>query len=99
MKSCLLLTLCLASACSASPQYEPIPATSFHNYGAEPLRHTLYLGSDKQFHYFVWENGKAGGHWKVNKSEMPFAHEWLVGNGEVPLTKDSEGHWQPYSQH
>jgi|SRR5690349_7026556 len=91
-----LLSAALIGGCASTPAYEHIPAGSFVDYGASPLRHTVYLGSDEAFHYFAWENGKSSGNWKVSKSEMPFTSEWPMGQRTATMTKDSSGHWQPY---
>ena len=95
-----LLLVCalvaLAVGCSSS-RPNKIHAAEFRNYGATSLSHTVYLGSDQQFHYFSWSSGKSGGKWKILKSELPFAAEWPVAQGRTAfLMQNEKEQWQPY---
>lgn len=96
MKRLFFTALLLTASCASSAVYDQIPVASFRNFGGTPLNHTVYVGSDALFHYFVWENGKSSGRWKVPKGEMPFKTEWSVGTRDALLTKDASGKWQPY---
>ena len=64
-------------------------------YGTDPLSHTVYTGSDSSFHYFVWQNGKSGGRWKVPKATLNWKREVPKGEGRQFVIKDAEGNLQP----
>jgi len=65
-------------------------------YGDTPLEHTIYLGSDSNFHYFAWTRGKASGRWRILKASMPFACEFPFEEREAILVLDDSGLPQPY---
>lgn len=97
MRLFLVCALVALVAGCASSRPNQIHATEFKNYGSTPLSHTVYLGSDQQFHYFAWSSGKSGGKWKVLKSELPFTAGWPVAQERTAfLMKNQQGEWQPY---
>jgi hypothetical protein len=91
----LTLFLCAFLLCSGC-RAELISAWQFVNYGDTPLSHTIYLGSDDSYHYFVWSQGKAGGRWRVLKEDVIVANEFEVGDREAFLVKGRDGHWCAY---
>jgi len=91
-----LVTVCLLTTACYSDRVAQIHASEFVNYGEDPLSHTVYEGSDAQYHYFGWSHGKSGGRWKIPKSEMPFEHEFPVGSRHAFVERDALGHWQPH---
>jgi hypothetical protein len=91
-----LAVAALALSCSGDAPVQ-IAAAEFKNYGDSPLEHTLYIGSDEEFHYFVWSSGKSSGHWKIEKSEMPFHQDFPLGTREAFLVTAPDGTVQPYS--
>lgn len=96
MKAALvgIVALCISGCASRQPQ--EIAIASFVNYGDFPAQNTRYIGSDSEFHYFMWANLPRDGKWKVRKSTMPFRDEWPVdGHKWAFMTKDAEGNWQP----
>lgn len=89
-----IVALCILGCASQQPH--EIDVASFSDYGDFPAQHTRYIGSDSEFHYFIWANFPRDGQWKVRKSTMPFRTEWEVGrNRWTFMTKDAEGNWQP----
>jgi hypothetical protein len=89
-----IVALSILGCASRRPQ--EIDVASFANYGDFPARHTRYIGSDTEYHYFIWANAPRSGQWKVRKSTMPFRAEWPVGGyRRAFMTKDAEGNWQP----
>lgn len=90
----LLLVVALG-ACSSDEAVE-LPASRFINYGAAPLSHTLYMGSDATFHYFAWESGSSSGGWKIRKTDMPFCAEVPSTRTGLAIVKNQSGAWQPY---
>jgi hypothetical protein len=80
----------------ASNRVAQIDAAAFRNYGASPLQHTMYMGSDAEFHYFAWSDSLRSGRWRVRKVAMPFRTEWAVElqRGSF-LVQDQDGQWQP----
>ena len=93
--SLVLCAVILGAGCAESG-YEKISASDFVNYGDTPLSHTVYVGSDTEYHYFVWSSGKAGGKWQVEKSQMPFRAEMPLGEVEAFLIEDDNGRLQPF---
>ncbi len=86
----------LCSSCTGfSDRVVRIHASEFVMYGYDPLSHTVYTGSDAEYHYFAWSKGKAGGRWRILKSEMSFDREFPVGPHKSFLHRDAQGHWQP----
>jgi len=97
MRLLLVCALAMVFAGCASNRPNYIHAAEFKNYGSTPLSHTVYLGSDQQFHYFAWSSGKSGGKWKAKKSELSFATEWPLAEGRTAfLMQNQQGQWQPY---
>jgi hypothetical protein len=76
--------------------YRKINKSEFIDYGDTPSCHTIYVGSDDSYHYFVWSSGKIGGRWKVSKADMPFRQEYRKGEKEAFLIRDNWGNIQPY---
>ncbi|MES2917425.1 MAG: hypothetical protein V4729_02285 [Pseudomonadota bacterium] len=86
----------LVAGCASSRPHQ-IHAAELNNFGSTPLSHTVYLGSDQEFHYFAWSSGKSGGKWKVSRSELAFSPEWPVAQGRTAFLKQNQqGQWQPY---
>ena len=78
--------------------FQKIDAADFVNYGVSPLKNTLYEGSDDEYHYFSWSNGKNRGRWKLLKSQMRLACEIQYGTtGGMPLVLSNSGDYVPYS--
>ena len=89
-----ILALCILGCASHRPR--EIDVASFRNYGDFPAQHTRYIGSDGEFHYFIWADLPRSGQWKVHKSAMPFRNEWPVeSQKQAFMTKDADGNWQP----
>jgi len=96
VRSSLVAIVALSILGCASQQPQEIQVSSFENYGDFPAQHTRYIGSDSEYHYFIWANLPRDGQWKVRKSTMPFRSEWPVdGQRWAFMTKDTEGNWQP----
>ncbi len=91
-----LVAACLQFSACVSDRVVQIHGSEFVNYGVDPLSHTVYLGSDAEYHYFAWSKGKSGGRCKILKSEMPFDHEFPVGSSKSFLERDPRGHWQQH---
>ncbi|MDH5178669.1 MAG: hypothetical protein OEY07_03310 [Gammaproteobacteria bacterium] len=101
MKMVYLLMLLPAMLMGCSDKelaYIDVPKTELKNYGVDPLYHTQYLGSDRDFHYFVWMRGKARGGWKVKKSTLPFQREFPFGTGRRFVKTDKQGNIVPMDE-
>ncbi|MAD45486.1 MAG: hypothetical protein CMI02_02000 [Oceanospirillaceae bacterium] len=100
MKNFLVLPffLALCACAQVDDSYQKIDAADFVNYGVSPLKNTLYEGSDDEYHYFSWSNGKNRGRWKLLKSQMRLACEIQYGTtGGMPLVLSNSGDYVPYS--
>lgn len=75
MRFYLILFVLTIFGCNGSDDYQHINLDRFKNYGDTPLEHTVYKGTDNDYHYFIWSNGKSGGKWKVNKQNLDFECE------------------------
>ena len=92
----LVAAVAIALISCAAPRPTQIGVGAFLNYGDFPAQHTRYIGSDAEYHYFVWAGAPRSGEWKVLKSAMPFKLEWPVdGVRQAFMTKDTDGSWQP----
>lgn len=89
------LAILLTGCGDGEMEFIEVHKSELKNYGADPLYHTRYLGSDKQYHYFVWARGKTRGLWKVNKSTMPFGRELIYGEGSTFVYEDEDGNILP----
>ncbi len=87
--------LLLVTSCSAR-QVQTISGPQFVDYGDAPLSHTIYLGSDNGYHYFVWEHEKASGRWKVPREELMVTNPFALGDREAFLLKRPDGQWCAY---
>ncbi len=91
----IALVLFLAS-CYAE-QVREIGPGQFVDYGDTPIEHTIYLGSDDQYHYFAWSHGKSGGRWKIDRDLMNLNRVFPVTDGRSAfLYTDDEGQLQPW---
>ncbi len=98
MKAMLTALLLVCVACTPTRSEQRIHVSEFRNYGATPLQHTFYLGSDSEHHHFTWSNGKQGGRWLIRKSEMPIINERVLtpesGRSGYIALLDSDGTWR-----
>lgn len=85
----------LVAGCSTQ-QPQTISGAQFVDYGATPLSHTIYLGSDNGYHYFAWSHGKTGGRWKVLREELIVTNQFALGDREAFLLKLQDGQWCAY---
>ena len=90
---CLIFPIVFGCSTNNNPKsdYKTIKLEEFVIYGDEPLKHTLYRGSDFDFHYFRWANGKISGKWKIEKNKISFKKELKFGEGELLLHKNKNG--------
>lgn len=87
--------LLLVTGCFAR-QVQAISGAQFVDYGDTLLSHTIYLGSDNGYHYFVWEDGTASGQWKVPREELRVTNPFALGDREAFLLKRPDGQWCAY---
>lgn len=90
-----LISLFVILGC-AKNNFPLIDIASFKNYGNKPLNHTMYLGSDNDFHYFTWSSGKTQGKWRVRKAELKLGCEYRFNQKESFLIKNEDGIYAPY---
>ncbi|MDP9911339.1 hypothetical protein J2W27_003463 [Variovorax boronicumulans] len=93
--------LLAAAGCGSARETLQIPVTAFRNYGASPLQHTFYIGSDARFHRFQWSNGKQGGTWLIARAEMDIVNEKSaddpgVGRAGYFLSRRDDGRWMAH---
>ncbi|MDP9914451.1 hypothetical protein J2W24_000085 [Variovorax boronicumulans] len=93
--------LLAAAGCGSVRETQQIPVTAFRNYGASPLQHTFYIGSDARFHRFQWSNGKQGGTWLIARAEMDIVNEKSiddpgVGRAGYFLSRRDDGRWMAH---
>ena len=93
--------LLAAAGCGSARETQQIPVTAFRNYGASPLQHTFYIGSDARFHRFQWSNGKQGGTWLIARAEMDIVNEKSiddpgVGRAGYFLSRRDDGRWMAH---
>ncbi|PIF75477.1 hypothetical protein CLU95_2625 [Variovorax sp. 54] len=96
----LLIATGLAG-CGSARETQQIPVSAFRNYGASPLQHTFYIGSDARFHRFQWSNGKHGGTWLIARAEMDIVNEKSVddpgvGRAGYFLSQRDDGRWMAH---
>ncbi|MEM6798667.1 MAG: hypothetical protein AAF589_04065 [Planctomycetota bacterium] len=54
--------LLIVSGCGQSQDFlVPMPSGDLPVYGTDPMMHTIYMGSDEEYHHFRYQNGKSGG--------------------------------------
>lgn len=93
--------LLTVAGCGSARETQQIPVTAFRNYGASPLQHTIYIGSDARFHRFQWSNGKQGGTWLIARAEMDIVNEKSVDDPDVGragyfLSRRDDGRWMAH---
>ncbi|PLC03812.1 hypothetical protein CY658_17335 [Variovorax sp. RO1] len=89
------------AGCGSARETQQIPVSAFRNYGASPLQHTFYIGSDARFHRFQWSNGKQGGTWLIARGEMDIVNEKSVDDPRVGragyfLGRRDDGRWMAH---
>lgn len=72
-----ILPICLCG-CAGTGKYEIVDANNIILYVSTPMSHTIYMGSDKEWHYFVWEDNFSSGKWKVDKMKLKVVGEMPV---------------------
>lgn len=77
-----LILLFAVASCAQQDEYIAISGESFIYYGDTPLSHTLYEGSDLEYHYFGWSSGKSGGKWKIDKSQLQLTCEFPFNSAQ-----------------
>jgi len=97
----VVAALLAAAGCGSARETQQIPVTAFRNYGASPLQHTFYIGSDARFHRFQWSNGKQGGTWLIARAEMDIVNEKSiddpgVGRAGYFLSRRDDGRWMAH---
>ena len=60
-------------------------------YGTDPLNHTMYVGSDGDFHHFRWSHGKRSGTYLVDREQISFVETFAVGDRSAFLVRDDDG--------
>jgi len=93
--------LLAAAGCGSARETQQIPVTAFRNYGASPLQHTFYIGSDARFHRFQWSNGKQGGTWLIARAEMDIVNEKSADDPRAAragyfLSRRDDGRWMAH---
>jgi hypothetical protein len=73
--------LLLASGCSTT---RVISSEELPVYGTSPLMHTMYLGTDDQFHHFAIQHGKTGSQILMRRDDARISPE--------PFSLDSGRH-------
>ncbi|RIX80837.1 hypothetical protein [Acidovorax cavernicola] len=93
-----VVALLIAVGCGTARETQQIPVAEFRNYGASPLQHTFYIGSDARFHRFQWSNGKRGGTWLIARGEMDIVNEKSIDDPGVAragyfVSRRDDGRW------
>ena len=93
--------LLAAAGCGSARETQQIPVTAFRNYGASPLQHTFYIGSDARFHRFQWSNGKQGGTWLIARAEMDIVNEKSIDDPRAAsagyfVSRRDDGRWMAH---
>ncbi|BEP71783.1 MULTISPECIES: hypothetical protein [unclassified Variovorax] len=93
--------LLAAAGCGSARETQQIPVSAFRNYGASPLQHTFYIGSDARFHRFQWSNGKQGGTWLIARAEMDIVNEKSIDDPRAAsagyfLSRRDDGRWMAH---
>lgn len=93
--------LLAAAGCGSARETQQIPVSAFRNYGASPLQHTFYIGSDACFHRFQWSNGKQGGTWLIARAEMDIVNEKSADDPRAAragyfLSRRDDGRWMAH---
>ncbi|MDP9880112.1 hypothetical protein J2W25_004207 [Variovorax boronicumulans] len=97
----VVAALLAAAGCGSARETQQIPVTAFRNYGASPLQHTFYIGSDARFHRFQWSNGKQGGTWLIARAEMDIVNEKSIDDPRAAragyfLSRRDDGRWMAH---
>jgi hypothetical protein len=96
MKTKMLILLCaLLFIVSCTTDIQEVKPSEVKCYGNDPLVHTVYIGSDKKWHYFHYQKGKTGGHWKVKKEELKWKYEFPHGKGHQFIKRNEAGELEP----
>ena len=74
----ILTTLIIASCVHGTKTVKPSEVIC---YGVDPLYHTVYIGSDKNHHYFRYAKGKVNGSWKVKKEDLVLSETFSTNSG------------------
>ena len=59
-------------------------------YGTDPLYHTLYKGSDEEYHYFRYSKGKVFGFWKVKRDELELSETFSRNSNQKRFVERDE---------
>ena len=59
-------------------------------YGSERFSHTVYLGSDKEYHYFAWTHELKRGSWKIPRYALELPGEFPRGKGRSFVKHDAQ---------
>ncbi|MDB6153620.1 MAG: hypothetical protein JWL90_2073 [Chthoniobacteraceae bacterium] len=59
-------------------------------YGTERLSHTVYQGSDREYHYFAWTHHLKRGTWKIPRYALELPGEFPLGKGESFVKHDAD---------
>ncbi len=65
-------------------------------YGTERFSHTVYQGSDKEYHYFAWTHHLKRGSWKVPRYALELPGEFPRGKGEAFVKHDADANLIPF---
>lgn len=65
----ILTTLFILCGCEKKPSIVSIEELPNKVYGTDPLSHTMYIGSDANYHHFTFINGKISGSFIVNSDD------------------------------
>ena len=82
----------LATIGLAGCQPKEVTPSEVKCYGADPMFHTVYIGSDEIHHHFVWQNGKISGKWKVKQVDLTLSDTFPLESGNTRfVTRDETG--------
>ena len=95
MKHWLQISLVCATGLILSGCSDPGPvettAADLPVYGTDPLYHTVYVGSDTDFHHFRWSRGKRSGAYLVPREQISFFETFEVGGRSSFLVRTDDG--------
>jgi hypothetical protein len=86
----VIAVLFLVSGC-ASSRPKLVDADAVPLYGVDPMYHTVYIGSDGQYHYFGWNRGLRSGQVKVDKAHLKLSREFARGTSTAFVEKTRDG--------
>jgi hypothetical protein len=64
-RTMVLMTTVWVLGCLNGPGVTTLNSEQLPVYGTDPLKHTQYVGSDQNFHYFEYQQGKESGSVRV----------------------------------